>query len=100
MGRKTKYNPELCLKAQDCMSQGMTLKEASKFLNVHLSKICVYMNKYSEFSNAIEKGRTIHFEKRYIEYLRDYIPTLPERREKIRIHLQKELHKLEKKYRE
>lgn len=96
MGRKTKYSPDLCRQAEECMSQGMTLKQMSKAVGVHISKLCVYLNKYKDFVDAVERGRKVHIKKNYMEFLREYIQKKIGRKNRERC--LKELEKLEKKH--
>ena len=73
MGRKTKYTLELCKKVTDCMSKGMTLKQTSKAVGVHISKLCKYQNLYPDFVKALEAGREIFLTKHCIKYYKELL---------------------------
>ena len=73
MGRKTKYSPELCSQVTDCMSKGMTLKQTSKAVGVHISKLCKYQSLYPDFMKALEEGRKVFHIKECIEHYKEYL---------------------------
>jgi hypothetical protein len=58
MGRPLiEITPELCKKAETLAAQGLTMDQIALTLNMGKTTLYEKVNKYTEFSNAIEAGR-------------------------------------------
>jgi hypothetical protein len=59
MAKLTKYNPEMCKKVIELMSEGASLCEVAAKLGICEDEIDEWKEKMPEFSDAIKKGKLL-----------------------------------------
>lgn len=57
MSRKSKYHKDFPLLAEGYARDGLNNNQIAEKLGVSVSSFCLYLNKYSEFSEALARGR-------------------------------------------
>ena len=57
MARKTKYQNDFPQRAEEYAKEGMTEAQIARKLGINIDSLEVYKNKYSEFSDALKRGK-------------------------------------------
>lgn len=55
--RKTKVDPVIAAKIVEVLSSGATIKDTCAYVGIHIDTYYDWCNKFSEFSDAVEKAR-------------------------------------------
>lgn len=56
-GRKPDYKPEMCEQVRNYCELGATDREIAEYLDVHVSQIYRWKNRYKEFNEAMKAGK-------------------------------------------
>lgn len=62
MGRPSKYETDIkdrLLEIEAWSRDGLTKEQIAKNLGIHIATLCEYQNKYSEFFEALKRGRAV-----------------------------------------